>query len=190
MSDPKYATAFTFALTLIQTSTGGLYTAPPLASGDFQVSLDHGAFAALATTPTVSPAGSVCVLVALSAAEMTADEVVVLGHDPDGVWDDVVCTLRPLLQTVEDLPTAADVNAQVVDALVTDTYAEPGAGTPAATLSLAAKLNYLFKDWRNRKRQTNVQFTLYDATGATAHQEAAVSWDGTTLERGPMVDGS
>ena len=121
---------------------------------------------------------------------MTADEVVVLGHDPDGVWDDVVCTLRPLLQTVEDLPTAADVNAQVVDALVTDTYAEPGAGTPAATLSLAAKLNYLFKDWRNRKRQTNVQFTLYDATGATAHQEAAVSWDGTTLERGPMVDGS
>jgi hypothetical protein len=189
MSDPKRATAFTFALTLIQTSTGGLYTAPPLASGDLTVSLDHGSFAALTTTPTVTPAGSVCVLVALSAAEMDADEVVVLGHDPDGAWDDVFITIRPTLQTVEDLPTAAAVNAQVVDALATDTYAEPAAGTPGSTLSLAAKIGYLFKDWRNKKSQTSTQYTLYDASGASTDQKAAVTYDGTTLERSAVVDG-
>jgi hypothetical protein len=190
MTDPKRATAFTFALTLIQTASGGLYTTPPLAAGDFTVSLDHGSFAALTTTPTVTPAGSVCVLVSLSAAEMTAADVVVLGHDPDGVWEDVVVTIRPTTQTVEDLPSAADVNAQVVDALATDTYAEPAAGTPGATLSLAAKLNYLFKEWRNRKTQTASQYTLYDATGVTPAHQAAITYDGTTLERAQVVDGS
>ena len=49
---------------------------------------------------------------------------------------------------------AAEVNAEVVDALATDTYAEPGQGAPAATATLAAKINYLYKAWRNKKTQT------------------------------------
>lgn len=86
--------------------------------------------------------------------------------------------------------SAAEVNAEVVDALATDTYAEPGQGTPAATASLAAKLNYLFKAWRNRTTQTATQYTLYADDGTTTDQIAAVSDDGTTLDRGEVATGA
>src|SRR3990167_6423786 len=64
----------------------------------------------------------------------------------------------------------ADVNAEVVDALATDTYAEPGRGAPAATASLAAKIGYVFKAWRNRVTQTATQYSLYGDDAATVHQ--------------------
>ena len=35
------------------------------------------------------------------------------------------------------------VNAEVVDALATDTYAEPGQGAPAATTSLSTKIGHI-----------------------------------------------
>lgn len=86
--------------------------------------------------------------------------------------------------------TLADINAEVVDALATDTYAEPGQGAPAATTSLAAKLNYLYKNWRNKKEQTSSEFTLYADDGTTADQQAAVADDGTTASKGEMGTGA
>lgn len=83
----------------------------------------------------------------------------------------------------------ADVNAEVVDALNVDTYAEPGQGAPAATLSLAAKINYLFKTWRNKKTQTATTFSLYDDAGTTVDQKSTVSDDGTTTTRGEIATG-
>lgn len=50
---------------------------PTLAAGDVTISKDHGAFANVATLPTVAPASSVGVRVQLSATEMTADKVLV-----------------------------------------------------------------------------------------------------------------
>ena len=65
-----------------------------------------------------------------------------------------------------------DVNAEVVDALNTDTYAEPGQGAPAATASIAAKIGYLYKAWRNKTEQTSSQYSLYDDAGTTVDQKA------------------
>jgi hypothetical protein len=83
-----------------------------------------------------------------------------------------------------------DVNAEVVDALATDTYAEPGQGAPGATISLASKIGFLYKAWRNRHTQTATEYALYDDAGTTKDQEAAVSDDGVTTERGEVGTGA
>lgn len=84
----------------------------------------------------------------------------------------------------------ADVNAEVVDGLATDTYAEPGQGTPAATASLSAKLGYLYKNWRNKKTQTATEWALYADDTTTKDQEAVVSDDATTATKGEISTGA
>jgi hypothetical protein len=83
----------------------------------------------------------------------------------------------------------ADVNAEVVDALATDTYAEPGQGAPAATATLATKIGYLYKNWRNKKTQTSSTFSLYADDATTVDQKSTTSDDGTTATRGEIATG-
>ena len=83
----------------------------------------------------------------------------------------------------------ADVNAEVVDALATDTYAEPGQGAPAATATLAAKINYLFKAWRNKSDQTATLYQLYADDATTVDQKATVSDDAVTFVKGEVAAG-
>jgi hypothetical protein len=92
---------------------------------------------------------------------------------------------------VQDLTTTAkaSVNAEVVDTLATDTYAEPGQGTPAATTSLAAKINYLYKNWRNRKTQTSTTWSLYNDDATTVDQKSTVADDGTTGSKTEVTTG-
>src|SRR5574343_491630 len=78
----------------------------------------------------------------------------------------------------------ASVKAEVVGALNTDTYAEPGQGNPPATASIEQKLGYMYKNWRNKKTQTSSEWALYADDGTTKDQEAAVSDDGTTTTKG------
>ncbi len=85
--------------------------------------------------------------------------------------------------------SAADVNSQVVDALSVDTYAEPGQGTPAATTNLAAKINYLYKAWRNKVTQTSTEYKLFNDDGTTVGQKATVSDNGTTFQRDEIGTG-
>ncbi len=92
--DPQRGRAYTLTLTLIAQVTGAFLANPPLAAGDFQVSKDGGAFATLETLPVVAPAGSICVQVSLSAAEMDATRVVVQALDPDGIWEPVVVEIQ------------------------------------------------------------------------------------------------
>jgi hypothetical protein len=84
---------------------------------------------------------------------------------------------------------AAAVNAEVVDALSTDTYAEPGQGAPGTTISLAAKINYLYKAWRNKSTQTSTTYSLYDDAGSTVDQKATTSDNGTTFTREEIASG-
>lgn len=85
--------------------------------------------------------------------------------------------------------SAAQVNAEVVDALATDTYAEPGQAAPSATTTLAAKINYLYKAWRNKKTQTSSQYSLFADDASTVDQKATVSDDGTTTTVGEVASG-
>lgn len=71
MPEPQRGRPYEFSLSLIATATGQLLASPPLASGDFTVAKDHGAFAALATLPAVAPAGSAIVRVQLTATEVS-----------------------------------------------------------------------------------------------------------------------
>lgn len=73
-------------------SGGSLYVNPPIATGDFKVDKDGGGLTNLTTLPTVSPAGSVCVLLELSATEMNADMVTIVGIDQTvpKEWADVI----------------------------------------------------------------------------------------------------
>jgi hypothetical protein len=82
--------------------------------------------------------------------------------------------------------TAAAVNTEVVDALNVDTYAEPGSGAPGTTISLAQKIGYLYKAFRNKVTQTSTEYKLFADDESTVHQKATVSDDGTTFTRGEV----
>lgn len=72
-----------------QADTKLFQAAPTLAAGDFKVSIDGGAFANLATLPTVTPAAGRRVQVSLSAAEMNGDNITVVASDAAGAeWCD------------------------------------------------------------------------------------------------------
>jgi len=86
--------------------------------------------------------------------------------------------------------SAADVNAQVLDVLNTDTFAEPGQGAPAATASLAAKIGYLYKFMRNKSTTTSSVINIYNDAGDTIDQKATQSDDGTTYTRGEFGTGA
>ncbi len=84
----------------------------------------------------------------------------------------------------------AEINAEVVDALNVDTYAEPGQGNPAATAAITTKLGFLYKAWRNHHTQTATEYALFADDTTTKDQEAVVSDDGVTFDRGEVGTGA
>lgn len=74
---------------------GNFKSNPTIASGDFKVDKDGGGLTNLSTLPSVSPASSVCVLIELSATEMNADVVTIVGIDQTSPkeWGDIVISI-------------------------------------------------------------------------------------------------
>lgn len=114
--------------------------------------------------------------------------------DSQEALQEVTATITAKLPSSDYLAGSSNADGsikdQVVDALNTDTYAEPGQGAPPATASIVAKIGYLYKAWRNKKTQTSSDFTLYADDGTTADQQATVSDDGTTTTIGEMGTGA
>lgn len=77
----------------------------------------------------------------------------------------------------------ADINAEVLDVMANDTFAEPSS-VPAATATLAAKLGWLAALSRNKLIQTATTQTLRNDADDADVATAAVSDDGTTATRG------
>lgn len=102
---PKKNTAYILYVGLVdQANTKLLKAAPTLAAGDFKVSIDGGAFANLATLPTVTPAGGTAVKISLSAAEMNGDNIVVTCIDAAGAeWCDQLINLQTSARQIDDL---------------------------------------------------------------------------------------
>jgi hypothetical protein len=71
--------------------------------------------------------------------------------------------------------TPAEVNAEVVDVLKTDTSTLPGQVTPTNTPTIEEMIEFLYKAWKNEKRQSGTEYQLYDPTGVTVDQKATVS---------------
>ena len=82
--------------------------------------------------------------------------------------------------------TPADVNAQVLDVLQTDTFGELSA-PPAATSSLKDKIVWTFMWLRNKATQTATQRKLYADDGTTVVSTEAVTDDGTTYTKGEQA---
>lgn len=93
---PKKAEDFLIRVSLMDATTSTSFKSnPTIAAGDFKVDKDGGGLNNLATLPTVSPASSVCVLITLSATEMTADVVTLVCIDQTATkeWADLVVSI-------------------------------------------------------------------------------------------------
>lgn len=87
--------------------------------------------------------------------------------------------------TVNDLGTTARgrVNAEVLDVLNVDTFAEPSS-VPAATSTLVAKLQWLFAIARNKLTQNATTQTLRNDADSANIATSTIADDGTTMTRG------
>lgn len=74
---------------------GSFKSSPTIASGDFKVDKDGGGLNNLGTLPSVDPSGTVCVKITLSATEMNADVVTIVGIDQTSPkeWADFVLSI-------------------------------------------------------------------------------------------------
>lgn len=88
------------------------------------------------------------------------------------------------------LATPAQVNAQVVDVLNVDTFAQPGQEAPAATTTLTLMLRYLYKFLRNKRTQTATTETVYADNETTTDHVRTISDDGTTFTHGELKTGA
>lgn len=123
---PKRATAFKFYIGLVdQSDTKKLKVNPTIASGDFKVSKDGGAFANLTTLPSANPASGAAIMIDLSGTEMTADNVVVQCIDASGAeWCDQLINLQPTVSQLDDLATAANLATLTTDVATVAGYVD------------------------------------------------------------------
>jgi hypothetical protein len=77
----------------------------------------------------------------------------------------------------------ADVNAEVVDVLATDTFAEPGS-VPAATSSLKDKIGWLFMLARNKRVTSATTDAVRNDADSADVGTAVLSDNGTSFSRG------
>lgn len=116
---PKKNAAFKFYVALVDQSNTKLTKAnPTIASGDFKVSTDGGAFANLATLPSANPASGRAVMIDCSAGEMNGDNIVIQCVDAAGAeWCDLILNIQTTARQIDDLAfPATSGRSMVVDA--------------------------------------------------------------------------
>lgn len=142
-------------------------------------SLNNGSYGAVtgAIAFLRSETGKHYYTLAYNSADRPAAEGQVRYKFVDGTYTGYV-----VLRTV-NLVTEAQVNAQVLDVLSVDTFAELAA-PPAATSSLKDKITWLFMYARNKVTQTAIARTLYRDDTTTVAGTSATSDNGTTFTKG------
>ena len=119
------------------------------------------------------------------------------GHVSAGSFGELATEIASILADTNELQTddvpgliaalnnisTSDVNAQVLDVLATDTFAEP-ASIPAATATLEDKISFLYTLARNKFTQTSTTQTLRNDADSADIGTSTHSDDGTTYTRG------
>lgn len=105
-----------------QSNTKLLVTNPTIVAGDFQVSIDGGSFANLATLPSVVPSGGKLVKITLSNAETNGDNILVQCVSGTSIWCERVIELQTAAQQINDL-------------MATSAYTAPDSSTMATNVS-------------------------------------------------------
>lgn len=105
---PKKNSPYIFYVFLVSQANTKLFQVnPTLVAGDVMISIDDGAYNNLTTLPVVSPAGSETVKVALTAAEMNGDNIVVRFKDQAGAeWCDSGHNIQTTVNQIDDLAMA------------------------------------------------------------------------------------
>lgn len=83
----------------------------------------------------------------------------------------------------------AEINAEVVDVMATDTITLPGQAAPPLAPTHREMISWLYKVLRNRQAQTSTQWSLYADNETTVDTKATVSDDGVTAIRQELVSG-
>lgn len=103
-----------------------------------------------------------------------------------------------LVDTGTDIPaqiaalnnvSTAQVNAEVVDALNVDTYAQPGQGAPAATTTIRQMVSYLYKWSRNKRDNDGTKTQFYNDDALTVDHKQTTSESAGTVTVGEMATG-
>ena len=106
-------------------------------------------------------------------------------HIPDGTSGYVMIPTQ-----LVDVPTTAEINAEVVDALNVDTYNEPGDEELAVNTTLVNKISYLYKFLRNKMITKDTgKIHLYNADETNIDQTSDISDDGNDFTRGEWGQG-
>ena len=87
----------------------------------------------------------------------------------------------------------AEVNAEVLDVLKTDTMTQSTLcpqEAPPVNATMEEAIAYLYKAWRNRSTQTSTTYSLYADNTTTQDQAATVDDDGTTADKGEVGTGT
>lgn len=66
---------------------------------------------------------------------------------------------------------------------------EPAQGAPPVSTSIAEKIGYLYKAWRNKITQTSSTYSLFNSNTTTVDHKRTVTDDGTTFTRGKIISG-
>jgi hypothetical protein len=107
------------------------------------------------------------------------------------VWDALTSALTAVGSIGKKLADWVIGTPQTGDAFasLTGNRAEPVQGAPAASTSMLAKVDFLYKAWRNRNTQTASQYSLYNDDAVTVDHKATFSDDATTASRGEIGTG-
>lgn len=92
--------------------------------------------------------------------------------------------------TVDGVSVVGEVigSFSIANRAATKARTEPGQGAPPVSTTPQAKLDYLFKNWRNKRTQTGSQWSLYADDETTVDQKKTVQDDGTG-SAGEVVSG-
>jgi hypothetical protein len=208
-----------FPLSTFNVSTGALATVTNVADGTSAITVVHvDSATAITTLDTidldVGVTGNHVVTLDFSAATLSAGIYEARITDADATVGSLAVTNFPIFRfsvaqytssagvesivdtradttdgLIGDVQTDVDTLVTGVNVLTTDTHAEPGQGAPAATATLVAKINYIYKYLRNKKTQTASQFSLFADDASTVDQKATVSDDGATTTVGEQASG-
>lgn len=85
--------------------------------------------------------------------------------------------------------SAAEVNAEMLDVLTVDTFAQPGQESPAESQTIGVMMAYLYKLARNKMDQSATELRLYADDGSTVDQKATISEAVGTVTRGKLESG-
>lgn len=110
----------------------------------------------------------------------------------DTAAQDTSSELRTLLagsDTTLSTVTTAQVNAQVLDVIYTDIFAEMSQGAPPASPTVVEMLNYIYRAYRNKTEVTSGSTVVYDDAGSTVLFKTVLSDDGTTFSKGEYITG-